>query len=146
MLEKATFALGPFKEAETFFSQVPGVRMACTGYTGGKKTNPTFQRPGDHAEAVELTFDPAAISYRELLRLFWRRHDPTALHKRRYMSAIFVHTEEQLHEARAGREEQQKKYSRHIVTQILPAARFYPAQDRYQRRYEKAREIVRSRS
>jgi len=143
----ATFAAGCFWGVEAAFRQFPGVVEAVSGYIGGHTDNPTYNqvcghRTG-HAEAVEVTYDPERVSYDQLLDLFWQMHDPTQLNRQgpdvgdQYRSAIFTRGPEQEREAIASRDREQKKYSRPIVTQIVPAPRFWPAEEYHQRYFEK---------
>jgi peptide-methionine (S)-S-oxide reductase len=145
--EKATFAAGCFWGVEDAFRRVPGVLDAVSGYTGGRVEHPTYRQvcghDTGHAEAVEVTFDPQQVSYETLLDLFWRMHDPTQLNRQgpdvgdQYRSAIFTHGPEQEQAAIASRDREQANYSRPIVTQILPAPRFWPAEEYHQRYFEK---------
>lgn len=145
--QKATFAAGCFWGVEAAFRQLPGVIDAISGYTGGSTANPTYRevcsdRTG-HAEAVEVTFDPKAVSYDDLLRTLWEIHDPTTLNRQgpdtgtQYRSAIFVHSPEQRESAERSKVEEQKRYSRPVVTQIVDAPVFYPAEEYHQRYLEK---------
>lgn len=148
-MAKATFAAGCFWGVELTFRQLPGVLSTRVGYTGGDFANPTYQdvctdRTG-HAEAVEVEFDPAKISYEKLLDVFWENHDPTQLNRQgpdvgtQYRSAIFYHSPEQAAEARASKEqvERSHRFSKPVVTQILPAAEFFQAEDYHQQYLEK---------
>ncbi len=147
--EKATFAAGCFWGVEAAFRQLPGVLDAVSGYTGGNTVNPTYRQVcaggSGHAEAVEVTFDPARISYHDLLRHFWEIHDPTTLNRQgpdvgeQYRSAIFYHSPAQLSEALASRSERERSgaFARPIVTQILPAGPFCRAEEYHQRYFEK---------
>jgi peptide-methionine (S)-S-oxide reductase len=143
----ATFAAGCFWGVEAAFRQVPGVLEAVSGYIGGHTDNPTYNqvcghRTG-HAEAVEVTYDAQRVTYDQLLDLFWQMHDPTQLNRQgpdvgdQYRSAIFTHGPEQEREAIASRDLEQKKHSRPIVTQIVPAPRFWLAEEYHQRYFEK---------
>ena len=148
--EKATFAAGCFWGVEAAFREVKGVVATQVGYTGGQTKNPTYEEvcsgKTGHAEAVEVIFDADTVSYQELLDLFWSIHDPTELNRQgpdygtNYRSAIFYHSDEQ----NALAEESRKKLTesgrygrRPIVTGIVPAAPFYPAEDYHQQFYEK---------
>ena len=148
--EKATFAAGCFWGVEAAFREVKGVVATQVGYTGGQTKNPTYEEvcsgKTGHAEAVEVIFDADTVSYQELLDLFWSIHDPTELNRQgpdygtNYRSAIFYHSDEQ----NALAEESRKKLAesgrygrRPIVTGIVPAAPFYPAEDYHQQFYEK---------
>jgi peptide-methionine (S)-S-oxide reductase len=148
-MEKATFAAGCFWGVEATFRQLPGVISTRVGYTGGNLTNPTYKdvctdRTG-HAEAVEVEFDPAKISYDRLLQVFWENHDPTQLNRQgpdwgtQYRSAIFFHSPAQQAAASACKQhlEQSHRYSQPIVTQIVPATTFYEAEDYHQQYLEK---------
>jgi peptide-methionine (S)-S-oxide reductase len=148
-MEKAIFAAGCFWGVEAAFRQVKGVKSTQVGYTGGAVANPSYElvctgRTG-HAEAVEVTFDPAEVSYEELLNVFWDSHDPTTLNRQgpdigaQYRSGIFFLTPEQEQSARASIERLQKsgKYSREIVTEITKATEFYSAEDYHQQYFEK---------
>ena len=148
-MEKATFAAGCFWGVEATLRAVPGVVSTRVGYTGGTLEDPTYRdvctdRTG-HAEAVEVTYDPARVTYDRLLKIFWENHDPTTLNRQgpdvgtQYRSAIFYHNPEQETEARASKEklEASRAYRKPIVTQIVPAARFWPAEDYHQQYLEK---------
>ncbi len=145
----ATFAAGCFWGVEAAFRQVPGVTATRVGYTGGTTTNPTYKqvctdRTG-HAEAVEVSYDPARVSYDDLLRVFWENHDPTQRNRQgpdigtQYRSAIFYHDPEQEAAARASQErlERSGAHKRPIVTEIVPAGIFYQAEDYHQQYLEK---------
>lgn len=145
--ETATFAAGCFWCIEESFRQQPGVLRAVSGYTGGHTRQPTYRdvctgRTG-HAEAVQIRFDPARISYEQLLALFWKLHDPTQRNRQgadvgtQYRSAIFYHSEAQQRIAETSRAAEDKS-GRHrgpIVTEIVPASEFYPAEDYHQEYY-----------
>ena len=148
-LEKATFAAGCFWGVESFFRAIPGVTDAIVGYTGGRTANPTYEevctgRTG-HAEAVEVTYDPSRVSYGTLLQIFFDNHDPTTPNRQgpdvgeQYRSAVFTHSPDQEREARAKVDEltAAKRFRRSIVTQIVPAVPFYPAEEYHQRYFEK---------
>lgn len=146
-MEKATFAAGCFWGVEATFRALPGVKDARVGYTGGHVDQPTYKdvctdRTG-HAEALEVTFDPAAISYQRLLEVFWGNHDPTTLNRQgpdwgsQYRSAIFFHSAEQEAEAIASVAVAQKAFKKPIVTQIVPAVKFWDAEEYHQRYLEK---------
>ena len=145
----ATFAAGCFWGVEATFRQVPGVTATRVGYAGGTTTNPTYKqvctdRTG-HAEAVEVSYDPARVSYDNLLRVFWEIHDPTQHNRQgpdigtQYRSAIFYHDPEQEAAARASMERLERSgvHKQPIVTEIVPAQTFYPAEDYHQQYLEK---------
>jgi peptide-methionine (S)-S-oxide reductase len=148
-MEKALFGAGCFWGVEHFFREVPGVIAGVSGYAGGNVDNPTYKqvctdRTG-HAEVVEVTFDPAKVSYATLVDLFFKMHDPTQLNRQgpdigtQYRSVIFTNSPEQ---ERVAKEELAKaqesgRYRRPIVTSIEPAKPFWPAEDYHQRYFEK---------
>ena len=132
-MEKATFGAGCFWGVEHFFAEVPGVVDAVSGYAGGHADNPTYRQvcsgATDHAEVVEVTFDPAKVSYATLVDLFFKMHDPTTLNRQgpdvgtQYRSVIFTHSPEQ---ERVAREELDK-----------PAQTFWRAEDYHQDYFDK---------
>jgi len=147
--EKATFGAGCFWGVEETFRKIDGVTSAAVGYAGGRTENPTYKdvcsHETGHAEVVEIEFDPAKISYRELLEVFWSNHNPTTLNRQgpdvgdQYRSVIFYHSPEQRAAAEASKEELGKtgRFQRPIVTQIEPAPKFYRAEEYHQRYLEK---------
>ena len=148
-MAKATFAAGCFWGVEDAFRQVKGVKSTTVGYTGGTTKNPSYKdvctgRTG-HAEAVEVEFDPAQVSYLELLATFWKSHDPTTVNRQgpdvgtQYRSAIYFHDAEQeaaAHDSKAVLEKT-GVFKRPIVTEITPASEFYRAEDYHQQYFEK---------
>lgn len=148
-LEKATFGGGCFWCMEPPFDKAKGVVSTTVGYTGGTKSNPTYEEVSTgktgHAEAIEITYDPSQISYRELLDLFWRNIDPTAKDRQfadvgtQYRTAIFYHNGEQKALATASKEALQKsgRFDKPIATEIVPASTFYPAEEYHQGYYKK---------
>jgi peptide-methionine (S)-S-oxide reductase len=146
---KATFAGGCFWCVESDFDKVPGVISTTSGYTGGKTAKPTYEQVSSHttghAEAVEVVFDPAKISYAQLVEHFWRTIDPTVKdqqfcdHGSPYRTAIFVQDAEQLKTAQASRAalEKSKPFKEPIVTEIVLATAFYPAEEYHQNYYQK---------
>jgi peptide-methionine (S)-S-oxide reductase len=149
-LEKATFAAGCFWGVEAVFRRVEGVIETAVGYTGGTKPEPTYEEvcsgTTGHAESVELLFDPARVTYDRLLDIFWENHDPTQVNGQgpdtgsSYRSVIFYHTEEQRKKAEASKARLQAsgKYSRPVVTEIVPAGTFWRAEEYHQQFYEKS--------
>jgi peptide-methionine (S)-S-oxide reductase len=147
-LEIATFAAGCFWGVEDEFMKVRGVKSTRVGYTGGNLTNPTYEdvctdRTG-HAEAIQLMYDPKEISYEELLELFWSLHNPTTINRQgpdigtQYRSSIFFHTPEQEKIAKRVKQELDgSKFQNKIVTEIVAASIFYPAEEYHQKYYQK---------
>jgi peptide-methionine (S)-S-oxide reductase len=147
-LEKAIFAAGCFWCTEAAFQDVPGVTAAVSGYTGGKLKNPSYEQVSSgltgHAEAVEVTFDPSKISYAQLLDIFWVNHDPTVIDRQfcdsgnQYRPSIFYLNDEQkrLAEASKAKWEKMKPFKQPILTQIVPAGEFWPAEDYHQDYYK----------
>ena len=146
-MEKATFAGGCFWGVEHLFNEIPGVIDAVSGYTGGNRDNPTYEqvcsgRTG-HAEAVEVTFDPAKVTYDELLNAFWNMHDPTTLnrqgpdHGHQYRSAIFFHNPEQEAAARKSAEQAQRTSTGRSSPRSSRLPHFWPAEDYHQRYFDK---------
>lgn len=146
-MEKATFAAGCFWGVESIYQQIPGVIDTKVGYTGGKTDHPTYKDVCDkdtgHAEAIEITFDPDKVSYEELLDIFWRMHNPTTPNRQgpdvgsQYRSAVFYHSEAQKKAAEKEMKKAQKDWKYKIVTQLVPAATFYDAEDYHQKYFEK---------
>lgn len=148
-LEKATFAGGCFWCMVKPFDELPGIESVISGYTGGTKENPTYKEvcsdTTGHYEAVQITYDPAKFSYQRLLDLFWQQIDPTDAggqfydRGQSYQTAIFYHNEEQKIAAEASKEQLEKsgRFSKPIVTPILPAKEFYPAEEYHQYYYKK---------
>ncbi|MCC6273186.1 MAG: peptide-methionine (S)-S-oxide reductase MsrA [Deltaproteobacteria bacterium] len=149
MTEKATFAAGCFWGVEETFRRTPGVVATAVGYTGGRTENPTYEdvcgdRTG-HAEAVEVEYDPAKVSYGRLLEIFFKNHDPTTPNRQgpdvgsQYRSAVFFHSPEQEREAREMKDalDQSGAFRRAIVTEIVPARTFYRGEEYHQRYLEK---------
>ena len=144
-METATFGAGCFWGVEETFRQIPGVVDTAVGYLGGQTNNPTYQDvctdETGHAEVVQVAYDPARVSYEQLLNTFWESHDPTTLNRQgpdigtQYRSAIFFHSPEQERVARASKEKMQAsgKFRRPIVTEITPASAFYRAEEYHQK-------------
>jgi peptide-methionine (S)-S-oxide reductase len=147
--QKATFGAGCFWGVEEIFRKLDGVMNTAVGYAGGAMENPTYEDvctdETGHAEVVEVEFDPAKISYRQLLDVFWANHDPTTHNRqgpdvgRQYRSVIFYHSPEQKAEAEESKKalENAGRFKRPIVTEIEPAGTFYRAEDYHQRYLEK---------
>ena len=148
-LEKATFGAGCFWGVEAAFRQIKGVVSTAVGFSGGTYENPSYHdvctgRTG-HAEVVEVTYDPARVSYEDLLKVFWGNHNPTTLNRQgwdvgtQYRSAIYFHDAKQEAAARASKEQLEKsgKYRKPIVTEVTPASTFYMAEDYHQQYLEK---------
>jgi len=149
-LDKATFAGGCFWHVEATFRKVKGVVSTRVGYTGGKLENPTYKdvctdRTG-HAEAIEVEYDSAVVAYDDLLSVFWDIHDPTTVNRQgpdvgsQYRSVIFYHSPGQKAAALASKERLQatdRYRQQKIITEIVPATAFYPAEDYHQRYFEK---------
>jgi peptide-methionine (S)-S-oxide reductase len=147
MSEVATFGAGCFWGVEASFRRVPGVIDAVVGYSGGHTQNPTYKDvctdETGHAEVVQVTFDPAKVSYEQLLDTFWSIHDPTQVNRQgpdfgtQYRTAIFFHSPEQERIAKKSREATSAKFKRPIATEITPAGPFYRAEEYHQRYLEK---------
>jgi peptide-methionine (S)-S-oxide reductase len=148
-LQKATFGAGCFWGVEAAYRQVKGVVSTAVGYAGGTLEHPTYRdvctdKTG-HAEVVEVTYDPARVSYEDLLNVFWENHDPTQLNRQgpdigtQYRSVIFFHTPEQHAAAVASKEQLERsgRYKKPIVTEIAPAPTFYMAEEYHQQYLEK---------
>ncbi len=148
-LEKATFAGGCFWCMEEALDKVAGVVSTTSGYTGGMKKNPTYEDvsagESGHAESVEVLYDPAKVSYAKLLEVFWRNIDPTTPDRQfcdyghQYRPAIFYHDETQKRLAEESKKAlvKSKPFKGPIVTEIVPASEFYPAEEYHQNFYEK---------
>ncbi|HYK09434.1 MAG TPA: peptide-methionine (S)-S-oxide reductase MsrA [Gemmatimonadales bacterium] len=135
----ATLAGGCFWCLEAVFQQLKGVSKVTSGYAGGKRPNPTYEQvctgTTGHAEVVQVEFDPAVISYRNLLDVFFTIHDPTTLNQQgadtgtQYRSAVFFHSPEQQRDANDAIADAQQTWDDPIVTEIVPLTQFYPAED-----------------
>jgi peptide-methionine (S)-S-oxide reductase len=145
----ATFAGGCFWCMEGPFEKLPGVRSVTSGYTGGQKKNPTYEEVSagvtGHAEAVQIVYDPGKIRYEQLLDVFWRNIDPLTPdaqfcdHGSQYRSAIFFHDDAQRQAAEASKQgiEASGRFKQKVVTQIVPAGTYYPAEEYHQDFYKK---------
>ncbi len=147
---KATFGAGCFWHVEALFQQVKGVKSTTVGYLGGSLKDPTYEDvcsgQTGHAEVVQIEYDPDAVSYDDLLTVFWNNHDATTLNRQgpdvgdQYRSAIFFHNAEQEATAKISKEKVQssnKFQGRKIVTEIIPASQFYMAEDYHQQYFKK---------
>jgi peptide-methionine (S)-S-oxide reductase len=143
----ATFAGGCFWCVEADFDKVDGVISTTSGYTGGHIANPSYEQVSHggtgHAEAVEIVYDPAKVSYKKLLDVFWHNIDPLAKdrqfcdHGDQYRSAIFYHDEEQRALAEASKAAVEKRFEQPVATQIVAAGAFYKAEEYHQDYYKK---------
>lgn len=148
-LQVATFAAGCFWGVEEAFRQVKGVKSTMVGYTGGHVENPTYEDvctdETGHAEAVQLQYNPKEVSYEGLLEVFWSIHDPTTKNRQgpdigsQYRSMICYHTAEQEAIAKRSKEELESfgRFRNGIVTEIVPAPKFYRAEEYHQKYYMK---------
>jgi peptide-methionine (S)-S-oxide reductase len=147
MSEQATFGAGCFWGVEYVFRRVPGVVDVAVGYAGGHTANPTYQEvcshTTGHAEVAQVTFDPEAVTYDQLLEIFWALHDPTQVDRQgpdigdQYRSVIYTHSPEQAAAAEASLERARSRFERPIATKIEPLDVFYPAEDYHQDYYTK---------
>jgi peptide-methionine (S)-S-oxide reductase len=149
-LDRATFAAGCFWCIQVPFDQTPGVVKTTVGYTGGTEPHPTYHQVGSgatgHAESIEILYDPAKTSYEKLLDVFWHNIDPTTKDRqfpdwgKQYRTAIFYHNEAQKHAAWQSKKELDKsgRFGAPIVTEIVPATTFWPAEDYHQKYYLKS--------
>jgi peptide-methionine (S)-S-oxide reductase len=148
-LETATFAGGCFWCMEPPFDKLDGVISTTSGYTGGQTKNPSYTEVSSgvtgHAESVQVIFDPTKVSYTQLLDVFWHNIDPLTPdaqfcdHGGQYRTAIFYHGEEQKRLAEASKEvlEQSGRFTKPIVTEVVPAGEFYKAEEYHQDYYQK---------
>jgi len=148
-LKKAAFAAGCFWGVEKILSQIPGVHSTQAGYAAGQTEHPTYETvtagKTGHAEAVEVVYDPAKVSYEKLLLAFWQYHDPTTRNRQgpdigsQYRSIIFYHDAEQEKAARKSKEllDEAKIWRGPIVTEIIPAGKFYRAEEYHQKYLKK---------
>lgn len=149
MIETAVFGAGCFWGVEAAFRKVPGVVSTRVGYSGGTKTNPSYQDvctdQTGHAEVVEISYNPNRISFEELLTIFWKCHDPTQQNRQgpdvgtQYRSVIFFQNSEQERLARISKETMEKsgRFRAKIATQIVPAVDFWEAEEYHQQYLEK---------
>ncbi len=147
MLETATLAGGCFWCTEAIFKRLKGVEEVSSGYTGGTIKNPSYwdvaSDMSDHAESIQIKFDPKIISFAKILEVFWKLHDPTTLNRQgadtgsEYRSAIFYHDDNQKKIAEKSKQKTQKRFEDKIITEITPASEFYPAEEEHRDFYEK---------
>jgi peptide-methionine (S)-S-oxide reductase len=149
MSETATFGAGCFWGVEAAFQRVPGVLDTAVGYSGGEMANPTYKDvctdETGHAEVVQMAYDPAKVTYQQLLDVFWQAHDPTQVNRQgpdfgsQYRSAIFFHSPEQEAVAKKSRAalDASGKLKRPIATEITPASTFYRAEEYHQKYLQK---------
>lgn len=149
MIENATFGAGCFWGVQNKFKKVRGVIKTQVGYEGGMTADPSYEdvcsHNTGHAEVVQVQFDPDVVSYLQLLDVFWKCHNPTTLNRQgvdvgsQYRSVIFYHSEEQHQQAEQSKMwlEESGQVPGKIVTQIVPATHFYPAEEYHQNYYEK---------
>lgn len=150
MIQKATFGAGCFWGVEAAFRRVKGVLSTTVGYSGGSFKGPTYEDvctgTTGHAEVVEVDYDPAKVSYDELLKVFWEIHNPTTMNRQgpdigtQYRSVVFSHNSEQQAAAEASKEKLQRNglYKNPIVTEFTPASEFYKAEEYHQQYFEKS--------
>ncbi|MFL6193203.1 MAG: peptide-methionine (S)-S-oxide reductase MsrA [Thermoanaerobaculia bacterium] len=146
-LAKAVFAGGCFWCMEPPFEKLDGVVSVTSGYTGGQKKNPSYEEVSSgstgHAESVQVVYDPAKVGYEKLLEVFWHNIDPLAKdyqfcdHGNQYRSAIFYLDDTQKRQAEASRAEVQKRFKQPVVTQVVAASTFWPAEEYHQDYYKK---------
>jgi len=148
---KATFEAGCFWHVEEIFSKTNGITSTAVGYTGGNKENPTYEDVctdlTGHAEAVQVEYDPEKISYSELVKIFFENHNPTTLNRQgpdigtQYRSGIFYHDDDQKNIASDMIEKlnplAKEKFGTDIVTKVLPASKFYMAEEYHQKYFQK---------
>ncbi|MBI5397163.1 MAG: peptide-methionine (S)-S-oxide reductase MsrA [Verrucomicrobia bacterium] len=143
----ATFGGGCFWCLEAVFETIPGVKAVTSGYSGGQTPDPTYEqvcsKTTGHAEVIQIEFDPAKVSYGELLKTFWKAHDPTTLnqqgadHGTQYRSIILCHDDAQREAAGKSKKEAQARFTNPIVTEIVPLKKFHPAEDYHQDYFRK---------
>ncbi|MFC1780139.1 peptide-methionine (S)-S-oxide reductase MsrA [Patescibacteria group bacterium] len=142
-LQIATFAAGCFWGVEKAFSKVKGVVSTRVGYTGGQTIKPTYEEVSSdttgHTEAIEIKYDPSKVSYSDLLKVFWKIHDPTDITQvsTQYRSVIFTHNMEQEFEARDSKAEIEAKQKKVFHTEIVSASTFYKAEEEHQKYLQK---------
>ena len=134
--ETATFALGCFWAPDSIFGSLDGVIRTRVGYAGGTTENPTYHNLGDHTETIQIDYDPAQISYEELLETYWASHNPTGQPwSRQYISIIFYHDSDQRELAAESKQSEEDSLGREVYTEITPFSEFYLAEDYHQKYY-----------
>ncbi len=141
-MEIATLAGGCFWCTEGIFNQIKGVEKVVSGYSGGTMENPNYEKVSagitNHAEAIQVTFDPKIISYKDILYIFFKTHDPTTMNRQgndagtQYRSVVFFHDEDQKKIAEELKKDLQKDYKDKIVTEVVPFEKFYVAEGYHQ--------------
>src|SRR5581483_11739272 len=151
-MEKATFASGCFWCTEAVFKRLKGIHSVVSGYSGGKKENPTYEEVSSgrlgYAESIQVEFDPSVIPYTTLVEIFFHTHDPTTVNRQgndvgtQYRSVIFYHNQQQREIAVSVKKgmKQSKTFKDTIVTEIIPYKNFYSAESYHQDFYDKNRE------
>ena len=147
MIQKAIFAEGCFWGVESVFRKIKGVHNVTVGYTGGSTSSPHYEEvcegSSGRAEAVLVEYEDESVSYEELLDIFWTTHNPTTLNRQgpdigeQYRSAIFYLDDVQKNLAEESKEKVQEQYMQNIVTEIVEAVEFFPAEEYHQRYFEK---------
>lgn len=147
-MEKATLAGGCFWCTEAIFKRLKGVTQVTSGYAGGSIQNPTYHQVSsgitNHAEAIQIEFDPSIISFEKILKIFWATHNPTTVNRQgndvgtQYRSVIFYHSDKQKQLAESSKKtmEVSGEYKDKVVTEILPFTNFYKAEDYHQNYYD----------
>lgn len=146
-MEKAILAAGCFWGVESVFEKIKGVEKTKVGYTGGKTINPTYEHictdTTEHAEAIEIIYNPEIVTFKQLLETFWMMHDPTQKNRQgsdigsQYRSAIFYNTQIQKQIAEQSKIKKEKELGKKIQTEITPAEEFYPAEEYHQKYLKK---------
>jgi peptide-methionine (S)-S-oxide reductase len=147
----AVFGGGCFWCMDAVFQYVPGVIKITSGFAGGTEANPSYEEvctgKSGHAEVIQITYDPAKVTYKQLLDLFWKAHDPTTLnrqgadHGTQYRSIILTDSPQQIAEAEASKKKAQAQFSDPIVTEIKPLTAFYPAEKYHQDYYRNNKDV-----
>ncbi|XP_034933919.1 peptide methionine sulfoxide reductase [Chelonus insularis] len=133
--KRATFGMGCFWACDALFGVTPGVIRTCVGYAGGTQPTPTYKKIGDHTEVIDIEYDPEAVSFNQLLTLFWNNHEYglTRKIKTQYASLILYHDDEQMSIAEKSRDHEQRERGEVLATTIRKFENFYPAEDYHQK-------------